>query len=247
MTVAVEDSNGNVVTTNNTTTVSLAIGTNPGSGTLTGGSAVTVSAGVATFSGLSINKVGIGYTLTASSTPSFNVATSPAFSIAPGTATQLVFVQGPTAAVAGSNVSPSVTVAEEDADGNVEFGDNSSQVTLTIGTNPGGGTLTGGTAATVSGGIATFSALSIDKAGIGYTLIASSTPSLTTATSSAFTITPGVATHLAFIQGTHELAGWFAHFPGGDGGRRGRQRQRRDRGQLDHGQSGYRHQSGGGP
>ena len=201
VTVAVEDANGNVVTSDNTTTVTLAIGSNPSGGTLTGGSAVPVSAGIATFSGLSINKVGIGYTLTASSTPTFNPATSPAFSVTPGTATQLVFVQGPTSAVAGSIVTPAVTVAEEDADGNVEFGDNTTEVTLTIGTNPGGGTLAGGTAVTVSAGIATFSALSIDKAGTGYTLIASSTPSLAAATSPAFTITPGVATHLAFIQG----------------------------------------------
>ena len=69
VTVAVEDANGNVETSDNATTVSLAIGTNPGGGTLTGGSAVTVAAGIATFSGLSINKTGTGYTLTASSTP----------------------------------------------------------------------------------------------------------------------------------------------------------------------------------
>ena len=81
MTVAVEDANGNVETADNATTVSLAIGTNPGGGTLTGGSAVTVASGIATFSGLSINKAGTGYTLTASSTPSYTAATSAAFNI----------------------------------------------------------------------------------------------------------------------------------------------------------------------
>jgi hypothetical protein len=61
--------------------VSLAIGTNPAGGTLSGGSAVTVASGIATFSGLSIDTAGTGYTLTASSTPSYTAATSAAFNI----------------------------------------------------------------------------------------------------------------------------------------------------------------------
>ena len=81
MTVAVEDANGNIETSDNATQVSLAIGTNPASGTLSGGSAVTVASGIATFSGLSINTAGTGYTLTASSTPSYTAATSAAFNI----------------------------------------------------------------------------------------------------------------------------------------------------------------------
>ena len=183
-----------------TAPVSLAIGTNPGSGTLTGGSA-TVSSGIATFSGLSINKVGTGYTLTASSTPTYTPATSSTFNITPGSATQLAFVQQPTNTAVNTSIAPAVTVAIEDADGNVETGDNSTQVTLAIGTNPGIGTLTGGSVATVSSGIATFSILSINKVGTGYTLTASSNPPYTPATSSTFNISPGTATQLAFIQG----------------------------------------------
>jgi hypothetical protein len=41
----------------------------------------------------------------------------------------------------------------------------------------------------VVNGVATFNALSIDRPGAGYTLVASSSPILTTATSSAFSIT----------------------------------------------------------
>ncbi len=200
VTVAVEDANGNVETGDNSTEISLAIGTNPGGGTLSGGSAVTVSAGVATFSGLSIDKTGTGYTLTASSSPSYTTATSSAFNVTPGTPTQLVFVQQPTNTAAGSAISPAVSVAVEDANGNVETGDNSTQISLAIGTNPGGGTLSGGSAVTVSSGIATFSGLAIDKTGTGYSLAASSTPSYTGATSSAFSVTVGAANHLAFIQ-----------------------------------------------
>ncbi|MHB1584041.1 MAG: beta strand repeat-containing protein, partial [Acidimicrobiales bacterium] len=213
VTVAVEDANGNVETSDNATTVSLAIGTNPGSGTLTGGAAVTVVNGVATFSGLSINKVGAGYTLTASSTPAYSGATSSSFTITPGPASQLAFIAQPSNTAAGSAISPAVTVAVEDANGNVETSDNATTVSLAIGTNPGSGTLTGGAAVTVVNGVATFSGLSIDEAGTGYTLTASSTPSYTPATSSAFTVTPGAATKLAFITQPSSTAAGSAISP----------------------------------
>ena len=43
-------------------------------------------------------------------------------------------------------MTPAVTVAVEDANGNVETGDNGTTVALAFGTNAGGGTLTGGSA-----------------------------------------------------------------------------------------------------
>ena len=201
VTVAVEDANGNIETGDHTTTVGLAIGTNPSGGTLSGGSAVTVVGGIATFSGVSINTAGTGYTISASSTPSYTPAASSGFNISPGAANQLAFVQGPSNTVAGSTIAPAVTVAVEDANGNVETTNNTTTVSLAIGVNPGGGTLTGGSAVLVSGGIATFSGLSINKAGIGYTLTATSTPAYSAATSAAFNITPGPPTQLAFVQG----------------------------------------------
>ena len=207
--VAVEDANGNVETTDNATTVSLAIGTNPAGGTLTGGSAVTVSAGIAKFSGLSINNAGTGYTLTASSTPSYTAATSAAFNIAAGAATKLAFIQGPSSTAAGATISPAVTVAVEDANGNVETTDNATTVSLAIGTNPAGGTLTGGSAATVSAGIANSRGSPSTTRGTGYTLTASSTPSHTAATSAVFNITAGSTgppTKLAFMQGPSSAA-----------------------------------------
>jgi outer membrane protein assembly factor BamB len=193
--VAVEDANGNVETSDNTDQVSLAIGTNPASGTLSGGSAVTVASGIATFSGLSINTAANGYTLAATSpaSPSLSGATSAAFNISPavGPATMLAFVQGPTTTVVGATMTPAVRVAVEDANGNVETSDNTDQVSLAIGTNPASGTLSGGSAVTVASGIATFSGLSINTAANGYTLTATSpaSPALSGATSAAFNIT----------------------------------------------------------
>ena len=119
-----------------------------------------------------------------------NVATA-ATTIGPPT--KLAFIQGPTNTAAGATITPAVTVAVEDANGNVETSDNATQVSLAIGTNPASGTLSGGSAVTVASGVATFPGLSIDTAGTGYTLTASSTPSYTGATSAAFNITSGTA------------------------------------------------------
>ena len=101
-------------------------------------------------------------------------------------------------------------MAVEDANGNVETSDNATQVSLAIGTNPAGGTLSGGAAVTVASGVATFSGLSIDKAGTGYTLTASSTPSYTGATSAAFNITTGTASGLDDVPGRATIAPDFA-------------------------------------
>src|SRR5207249_4223630 len=196
VTVQVQDAGGNLVTTS-TASITVAIGTNPGSGTLSGTTTVTASGGVATFSNLSINKTGTGYTLSATSS-GLTSATSGAFNITAGTATQLVFGQQPTNTVAGVSISPAVTLLVEDANGNVVTGSTAS-ITVAIGTNPGGGTLSGTKTVSAVSGVATFSALSIDKTGTGYTLTATST-GVTSATSSTFNITPGTANKLAFSQ-----------------------------------------------
>ncbi len=69
MTVTARDSLGNTAT-GFTGTVTLAItgGTGKAGAALRGGKSVAAVAGVATFSGLSVDSVGTGYTLTASAT-----------------------------------------------------------------------------------------------------------------------------------------------------------------------------------
>lgn len=77
--VDVLDGNGNLLTSS-TAAVTLAIESNPGSGTLSGTTTVDASGGVASFPGLSINAVGSGYTLEATS-PGITSATSQYFNI----------------------------------------------------------------------------------------------------------------------------------------------------------------------
>ena len=67
MQASVEDSYGNVVTTASGT-VSVAFASNPTGATLGGTTSVTASSGVASFTNLTINKTGSGYTLRVSST-----------------------------------------------------------------------------------------------------------------------------------------------------------------------------------
>src|SRR4029077_19738145 len=90
------------------------------------------------------------------------------------TADHLLLIQQPSDTVAGQSVSPAVTVAIVDQFGNVLTYDNTDTVTVAIGANSNGGTLSGTRTVTVGGGVATFGDLSIDKAGSGYTLVASS-------------------------------------------------------------------------
>src|SRR5437667_305910 len=102
-------------------------------------------------------------------------------------ATQLAFTVQPSNATAGSTISPPVQVAARDGAGNTDA-TFSGTITVALGTNPSGGTLSGTRSVAAVNGVASFSNRSIDRAGSGYTLTATAT-GLTGATSASFTIT----------------------------------------------------------
>src|SRR5581483_8387063 len=183
--------------TNDTSSVTLAIGTNPGPGNLSGTTTVPVSSGVATFSGLSIDKVANGYTLTATD-GSISSVTSSTFNITLGPAAKLAFTQQPSGGASSTawTTQPKVTI--QDAGGNTV--NSTASVTLAVGTNPSSGTPTLTCTANpkaATAGVVTFAGCKIDLAGTGYTLTATS-GTLTSATSSAFNITPGAISKLVF-------------------------------------------------
>jgi hypothetical protein len=165
--------------------ITVALGANTTGATLAGGTTAAAVAGVATFSGLTLDRVGTGYTLTASAT-GLTGATSAAFNITPGPANRLAFTVQPAASSAGAAIAPAVQVTARDAQGNTATSFTGG-VTLTLGTNPVAAVLSGATTNAVAG-IATFSGLSVDKAGTGLTLVATAT-GLTAATSSPFNVT----------------------------------------------------------
>lgn len=189
--VELQDMNGNV-DTGNSDSVTIAIANNPASGILSGTLTVNAVAGIATFSGLSIDKVGAGYTLVVSS-GSLNGATSSAFDISIGAASQLVVGNQPTATPAGVVMNP-FTIEVQDQNGNLVTTATDS-IAVVIDTNPTGGTLSGSVIVSAIGGIATFSNLSIDIAGTGYTL-RTFTGSLTVATTNSIDISAGAATQV---------------------------------------------------
>src|SRR5204863_561223 len=112
----------------------------------------------------------------------------------------------PRTTVADHQLSPAVKVRALDALGN-PVPSFTGSVSIAAGNNPGGATLSGTTPVTAVTGVATFFDLSLNKTGTGYTLTASAS-GFTTITSSAFDITPGTATQLAFtVQPSTTVAG----------------------------------------
>jgi hypothetical protein len=184
--VEIRDQSGARITTA-TNTVVLAIGANPAGGTLSGTTSVAAVGGVATFSSLSIDRAGAGYTLAAASA-GLTGAASNAFNItAPPVATSLGFTVQPGSVIVGRTITPAVQVEIRDQFG-ARLTTATNTVSLAIGANPGGGTLSGSTSAAAVNGVATFSDLGIDQVGTGYTVDASST-GLTGSTSTAFNVT----------------------------------------------------------
>ena len=100
----------------------------------------------------------------------------------------LAFMVPPSNTVAGTVIVPPVLVCAIDGSGNVDT-TFTGLVTMVLGSNPGGGTLSGTLSKAAVRGCASFSDLSIDKAGAGYTL-AVSFPGIPGAMSTAFTIAP---------------------------------------------------------
>ena len=206
--VTVQDERGDAVT-GSSAVITLAITDGTGTpGAVLGGSLTrTATGGVATFDDLVIDKVGSGYTLSATAT-SVTGATSAAFTVEPGPASRLAFTVQPSALAAGASMSPAVQVTVQDALGNTVTG-SSTSITLAIsdGTGTAGAVLGGSLTRPASGGVAGFDDLTIDKVGSAYTLDASAV-GLTGVTSAGFAVDPGPPSRLAFaVQPGNAWAG----------------------------------------
>jgi hypothetical protein len=129
----------------------------------------SADAGQHTFTnGITLKTAG-DQTVTAADTGTGSLTGSATVTVSPAAADHLVFLQPPADTGAGQPLGP-LAVAIVDQFGNVETGDNNDTITLSLGANPGGGTLGGTMAVTVVNGVATFDDLSIDMAGMGYTV-----------------------------------------------------------------------------
>lgn len=194
VTVAVQDDEGNTVTTA-TNTVTLAIGSNPSGGDLSGVVTVNAVDGVATFSDLRIRRSGTGYRLSATSN-GLESGTSAAFNIINAPDSKVEFTVQPAGGIAKAAIPP-FSVSVLDSVGNAG-GTTPRFITLSLGTNNTGAVLTGVLNRQTSQGVALFGGLSISKPGT-YTIVASSA-GLGDATSTTFEMTVGPATKLAVVS-----------------------------------------------
>jgi hypothetical protein len=196
--IAVADAGGNTVP-DATDTVSLAIATNPGAGSLdcTGGTDLDATAGIAAFAGCNVDRTGTGYTVTASA-PGLTSVTTSAFNITPSTAVSVAFTSQPGGGTGGVVWPTQPVVKVYDAYGNVVTG-STAAVTLTLSGGTPGAVLacTGGNAKTAVSGVATFSGCKVDLAGTGYTITATAS-GLAGATSTSFGVIVGPAAQLLF-------------------------------------------------
>lgn len=194
--VQVQDAAGALVATS-TQQIALSIGTNPSSGSLSGTVTQNAVNGEATFNNISINNVGAGYTLTAGAPgTTLTGATSTTFNVTPGVATKLGFVLQPTHVPSGQTITPAVTVAVQDANGNTVTTHPQTSVALTL--SGCSSTLGGSTSANTAAGVASFSNLTVATAASGCLLNAAAT-GLTGATSSSFnSVAAGGAVKLGF-------------------------------------------------
>jgi hypothetical protein len=132
----------------------------------------TVSGGIATFT---TNSLGLGaHALVATyrGTPcAGTIAASLTQNVVMADAPMLAFTTQPSSTLRARTIAPPVAVHVTDAGGNAVAG---APVTVALGANPGGAALSGTTTApTDASGDAVFADLALDRAGTGYTLVAS--------------------------------------------------------------------------
>ena len=185
------------------------------------------SGGIANFTGCTETVIDTGYSLTASTTGLVtNVVTGGFFDITSGTAAKLAICWGatlpcvttpPTTFTGGTPWVTQPVVRLQDTNGNTVATDSSTVVSLGIlsgtPTSGGPGTLTcSSTSGPVTNGVFALANCSIDKAGIGYRLNATSS-GLTSGQSNPFNVAVGPATRLAFLVQPPLQATALAPFP----------------------------------
>ena len=187
------DQFGNVETGDNATLLIASLAT--GIGPLQGTTSITLSGGIGTYANLANNSAGTmslvfsGGGLSAG--PSNNV------NVSPGPASQLVIHTPPdSSVVAGSPLTDPIVIDEEDQYHNIETGDDSTVVTVSLAS--GVGPLQGTSTATVSGGIATFTNLGDDTAET--ITLKFSSGNLTAPTSAGIVVSPAAASKLVVTQ-----------------------------------------------
>lgn len=161
--------------------------------------------GVATFSGLAVERAGSGYKVRASA-GELEAVESEAFGIVPGAPSRLGFLAVPEEVVAGDTFA--VRVGIQDVYGN-PVPSVSAPVALYLAVAPEGAELGGSLEAQVEAGVAGFESV-LEKAGSAYVLAASA-PGLEGARSERFRVVPGEPRRLVFIDPPDSVTAGFVY------------------------------------
>lgn len=197
--VRIEDAFGNLVTTNNSTSVTAT--RSAGTGTLQGTTTLTASGGLVSFTNLRHNVSGT-ISIQFTSLPVLTPVTSTNIVVSPAAASKLVFTQQPTNTVSGSAITPALTVQLQDTfSNNVLQSGRPVLMTLSSGTGVLSGTTTQNTNAS---GVATFSNLNINL--VGTKALTATSTGLVSAISSSFQITVGPPATVVATAGTPQSA-----------------------------------------
>lgn len=162
-----------------TSSASVAVLSGPGGAALTGTLSRAASGGVVTFAGLALDTAG-SYTLSLTSADA-TATTHDVEALTP----RLAFLVEPATGAPGAPIEPAVVVALVDGAGAVAAID--APITLDLDQGPAGATLSGARTVTATAGVARFFDLSLDLAGDGFTLQATS-PGLTPVTTAPFSV-----------------------------------------------------------
>ena len=172
--------------------VTLVLSGGPSQATLGGTLQVDATTGVATFSGLTLDLAGSGYTINVAGGSLTGVATGD-ITVTPAATYQLLIQTQPSStATAGQPFAIQPIVSEVDQFGNLETSGDSTALTASLAS--GNGPLHGTTTMTVSGGLATFTDLADNRSGIISLNFASQ--SLTAGPSNNIFISPAAAANL---------------------------------------------------
>ncbi len=205
--VEIRDEFGNRVTTA-TNSVTMGINANPGSSTLGGTTTVAASAGVASFSTLTLNNAGTGYTLAATAA-TLAGATSATFNVTavnPVSASQSSVAAAPASVTAGSGTA-TITVTARNASGNPVSG-----VPVTLSATGSGNTVTQPGAVTDPNGVATGTVSStvagakiVSATANGVALTATATVTITAGPPSAATSTVSASPTTISVGGSSSI------------------------------------------
>ncbi len=178
--------------------VTIALESDPGGGLVNGQLIGSASGGQVAFSGLTLDTVGAGYTIDATS-PGLSTVTTGSIDVVPAAAAKLVVsIQPPGSLDAGASFG--LAISAVDAYGNLAA-TYTGNVSLTLEGPAGPATLSGNPLTlSANGGVANFGArLAIDSAGSGYTIEATS-GGLSPATTRTISVTGLTPTQLAIEE-----------------------------------------------